>query len=70
MLLFYASKFKVGSVVSVGVIKSGRGVDWKLFRNIAFSWVVTLPVSGLIAAGMMAIFKIFLYEIFFVVYFV
>uniref|UniRef100_A0A914EIF7 Phosphate transporter n=1 Tax=Acrobeloides nanus TaxID=290746 RepID=A0A914EIF7_9BILA len=50
----------VGSVVSVGMIKSGRGVDWRLFRNIAFSWVVTLPVSGLIAAGMMAIFKIFL----------
>uniref|UniRef100_A0A9J2PD76 Phosphate transporter n=1 Tax=Ascaris lumbricoides TaxID=6252 RepID=A0A9J2PD76_ASCLU len=37
----------VGSVVFVGVVKSRRGVDWKVFTSIALSWVVTLPVSGM-----------------------
>uniref|UniRef100_A0A915A2X1 Phosphate transporter n=1 Tax=Parascaris univalens TaxID=6257 RepID=A0A915A2X1_PARUN len=37
----------VGSVVAVGVVKSRRGVDWRVFTNIALSWVVTLPVSGM-----------------------
>ncbi|KAK0409974.1 hypothetical protein QR680_004873 [Steinernema hermaphroditum] len=43
----------VGSVVMVGTIKSGQGIDWRIFRNIALSWVVTLPVSGLISAAIM-----------------
>ena len=40
------SHFQVGSVVAVGSIKSGEGIDWRIFRNIAISWIVTLPVSG------------------------
>ncbi|GAB6019449.1 hypothetical protein CHUAL_001028 [Chamberlinius hualienensis] len=48
---------KVGSVVSVGYVRSRQGVDWKLFRNIIFAWIVTLPVSGGLSAGLMAIFK-------------
>uniref|UniRef100_A0A158R5T5 Phosphate transporter n=1 Tax=Syphacia muris TaxID=451379 RepID=A0A158R5T5_9BILA len=36
----------VGSVVVVGSIKSGKGIDWVIFRNIVISWLVTLPVSG------------------------
>ncbi|KHN76889.1 Sodium-dependent phosphate transporter 1 [Toxocara canis] len=47
----------VGSVVAVGTIKSGEGVDWKIFRNIAISWVVTLPVCGAISAGLMYLLK-------------
>uniref|UniRef100_A0A915A1L5 Phosphate transporter n=1 Tax=Parascaris univalens TaxID=6257 RepID=A0A915A1L5_PARUN len=43
----------VGSVVAVGVVKSRRGVDWRVFTNIALSWVVTLPVSGVITAAIM-----------------
>lgn len=37
---------KVGSVVCVGFIKGATSVDWKTFRNIFMSWVVTLPVTG------------------------
>lgn len=48
---------KVGSVVCVGWIRSRQGVDWKLFRNIIFAWVVTLPVAGGLSAALMAIFE-------------
>jgi sodium-dependent phosphate transporter len=45
---------KVGSVVSVGWLRSSRGgVDWTLFRNIVFAWLVTVPVSGGLSALLM-----------------
>ncbi|KAL5015426.1 hypothetical protein ScPMuIL_009696 [Solemya velum] len=44
---------KVGSVVGVGRVRSKENVDWKLFRNIVFAWVVTLPVSGGLSAAFM-----------------
>uniref|UniRef100_A0A0N5BD68 Phosphate transporter n=1 Tax=Strongyloides papillosus TaxID=174720 RepID=A0A0N5BD68_STREA len=43
----------VGSVVFVGMVRSGEGIDWKIFKGIVFSWIVTLPTCGLIAAGVM-----------------
>ncbi|KAI1719405.1 phosphate transporter family domain-containing protein [Ditylenchus destructor] len=49
----------VGSVVSVGCVKAGEGIRWSIFRNIVFSWLVTLPVSALIAAGIMLLLKLF-----------
>ncbi|XP_018410216.1 PREDICTED: sodium-dependent phosphate transporter 1 isoform X1 [Nanorana parkeri] len=48
---------KVGSVVSVGWLRSKKAVDWRLFRNIFLAWFVTVPISGLISAGIMALFK-------------
>lgn len=33
---------KVGSIVAVGRFRSRENVDWKLFRNIFFAWIVTL----------------------------
>lgn len=47
---------KVGSVVAVGWLRSRKAVDWRLFRNIFMAWFVTVPISGLISAGIMAIF--------------
>ncbi|GMR56753.1 hypothetical protein PMAYCL1PPCAC_26948, partial [Pristionchus mayeri] len=47
----------VGAVVAVGSIKSGGGVNWSIFRNVALSWVVTLPAAGLMSAGIMALLK-------------
>lgn len=40
----------VGTVVAVGTVKAGKSIDWSLFRNVALSWVVTLPVAGGFAA--------------------
>ncbi|CAL8108502.1 unnamed protein product [Orchesella dallaii] len=48
---------KVGSVVSVGQIRTKGGVDWKLFRNIIFAWMVTVPVSGGLTALLMWLLK-------------
>ncbi|XP_068190164.1 sodium-dependent phosphate transporter 1-B [Antennarius striatus] len=47
---------KVGSVVAVGWLRSRKAVDWHLFRNIFLAWFVTVPISGLISAAIMAIF--------------
>lgn len=48
---------QVGSVVSVGWLRSRKAVDWLLFRNIFMAWFVTVPISGLISAAIMALFK-------------
>ncbi|XP_053978694.1 sodium-dependent phosphate transporter 1-B isoform X2 [Hylaeus volcanicus] len=49
---------KVGSVVCVGwASRGGEGVSWKLFRNIAFAWLITVPVAGCLSAGCMAVLK-------------
>uniref|UniRef100_A0AAY5F1R1 Phosphate transporter n=1 Tax=Electrophorus electricus TaxID=8005 RepID=A0AAY5F1R1_ELEEL len=47
---------KVGSVVSVGWLRSRKAVDWRLFRNIFLAWFVTVPVAGLFSAVVMALF--------------
>ncbi|KAI8493557.1 hypothetical protein Bbelb_289540 [Branchiostoma belcheri] len=49
---------KVGSIVFVGWLRSRASVDWKLFRNIVFAWVVTLPVAGGISAAVMALLRL------------
>ena len=45
---------QVGSVVGCGLTNGCNNIDWKLFRNIIISWVVTLPVAGLLSAGFFA----------------
>lgn len=47
---------QVGSVVAVGWMRSKKAVDWRLFRNIFVAWFVTVPISGLISAAIMALF--------------
>lgn len=32
-------------------------VDWGLFRNIVYAWVVTVPVAALLSAGFMLVLK-------------
>lgn len=46
---------KVGSVVSIGWFRSRSAVTWSTVRNIAVAWFVTVPISGLISAGVMYI---------------
>jgi sodium-dependent phosphate transporter len=49
---------KVGSVVAIGRIRSKQSVDWSLFRNIFAAWIITVPVTGGIAAGVMALLRL------------
>ena len=51
---------QIGSVMFVGLIKAGEGVDWKVLTNVGLSWVVTLPVSGLFSAAIMFLLNHFL----------
>lgn len=49
---------KVGSVISVGWGRTGRGgVSWKLFGGIAAAWLITVPFAAASSAVVMAIFK-------------
>ncbi|KAK0419991.1 hypothetical protein QR680_014446 [Steinernema hermaphroditum] len=54
-----STQCKVGSIVAVGLVQDNHEVNFKLFRSIAISWVVTLPVTGVLSAGAMFIFKTF-----------
>ncbi|XP_060712507.1 sodium-dependent phosphate transporter 1-like isoform X1 [Hemiscyllium ocellatum] len=53
---------KVGSVVAVGWMRAKKAVDWRLFRNIFMAWFVTVPISGLISAAIMALFKFVIFK--------
>lgn len=41
---------KVGAVVAVSLMHNRKAVSWRTFGNIAWAWIVTLPVSGAISA--------------------
>ena len=42
---------KVGSVVMVGKAqKAKQGVNWRLFANIAATWILTVPLTALMSA--------------------
>lgn len=49
---------KVGSVVFTGRVRSKESVDWSLFRNIIIAWIVTVPVTGSIAAACQLVLKV------------
>ncbi|XP_033098006.1 sodium-dependent phosphate transporter 1-like [Anneissia japonica] len=44
---------KVGSIIAIGLVQSRKQVDWNLFRNIIFAWIVTLPVTASVSAFIM-----------------
>jgi len=43
---------QIGSVVGCGLLDGKRNVQWKHVKNIIISWIVTLPVTGFISAGL------------------
>jgi len=40
-----------GAIVGVGSLQSAAAVRWGVARNIVWAWILTIPASGLVAAG-------------------
>jgi len=48
-----------GSIIGVGLTKRLSAVRWGLTINIIWAWVITIPISALIAAGIFALLRAF-----------
>jgi PiT family inorganic phosphate transporter len=48
-----------GSIIGVGATKRLSAVRWGVTKNLLTAWVLTIPVSALLAAGVYFIVKIF-----------
>jgi PiT family inorganic phosphate transporter len=46
-----------GSIIGVGLTKRLSAVRWGLTINIIWAWIITIPISGLIAAGVFALIR-------------
>ncbi|CAI5442043.1 unnamed protein product [Caenorhabditis angaria] len=49
----------VGSIFGLGLVRSGPILKWKTVRYVFLSWILTIPVSGMISASVMYIFQVF-----------
>ena len=48
-----------GSIMGVGATKRLSAVRWGVTVNLLWAWILTIPVSGLLAAGVYSIAKLF-----------
>lgn len=46
-----------GSIVGVGSLNRSSAVRWGVARNIVWAWILTIPASGLVAAGVWYLVK-------------
>jgi PiT family inorganic phosphate transporter len=49
-----------GSIIGVGATKRLSAVRWGVTVNILWAWILTIPVSALLAAGVYSVVKLFL----------
>ena len=45
---------QVGSIVGCGLVGGNKNIKWSLLKNIVMSWIITLPVTGLLSAGFLS----------------
>jgi PiT family inorganic phosphate transporter len=48
-----------GSIIGVGLTKRLSAVRWGVTINLVWAWIITIPISGLIAAAIFAILRAF-----------
>jgi inorganic phosphate transporter, PiT family len=48
-----------GSIMGVGATKRLSAVRWGVTINLLWAWILTIPVSGLLAAGVYSVVKLF-----------
>ncbi len=41
------------SIVGVGMVKQGKAVKWEVVKKIIWAWILTLPITALLAAGLL-----------------
>lgn len=49
-----------GCIIGVGATKRLSAVRWGITINLLWAWILTIPISGLLAAGIFSIVKMFL----------
>lgn len=47
-----------GSIIGVGLTKRVSAVRWGVTINLVWAWIITIPISALIAAGVFALLRI------------
>jgi PiT family inorganic phosphate transporter len=66
LTLFFTQQFGIpvstthtttGAIIGVGLTKRLSAVRWGLTINILWAWIITIPVSAVIAAGVFALLK-------------
>jgi PiT family inorganic phosphate transporter len=69
LTLFMTEHFKIpvstthtitGSIIGVGITKRISAVRWGVTVNLIWAWVLTIPISALLAALMYSILSLFL----------
>ena len=45
----------VGSVIGIGLVSRNQDVKWETIKSVVLAWVVTLPVAGLLGAGIFSL---------------
>jgi PiT family inorganic phosphate transporter len=48
-----------GSIIGVGLTKRVSAVRWGVTVNLVWAWIITIPISALIAAGVFALLHLF-----------
>lgn len=46
---------QIGSIVGCGISDKRNNVKWDLIKNIVFSWIITLPVCGIISTSLFSL---------------
>ena len=47
-----------GSIIGVGLTKRLSAVRWGVTINLVWAWIITIPISALIAAGVFALLRV------------
>ncbi len=49
---------QIGSIVAVGIAEAGmQSIEWSVFGKIVVSWLVTVPLAAVVAAGLVLVFR-------------
>ena len=60
-----SSQAIVGAVIGIGLLKGGRGIQWRVLGRIGAGWVVTLLIAGVVCfVGLFVLQNVFDQEVY------